>query len=455
MKHFKKTVAVFCAVMALAASCNKETEIPVSSITLDTTELEMTIGDTHQLSVTTEPVDATCQEFVFMSNNNSVATVTEEGLVTAVSEGTATITVSSAKSSAYQNCKIVVKTPGKNLSEVETSNCYIVSEPGIYKFKPTKGNSSQVVVPASVELLWETLGTETAPEAGTLLKDVKYDAGLIYFTVPDPFMQGNAVIAAKNESGVIIWSWHIWLVSEINEIVYANNAGVMMDRNLGAISAEPGNVGALGLIYQWGRKDPFPGAAAIKASNTFAASTPAAPDRIVMTAETGTIEYTTANPRVFLSYDKTKSGAAQDWLYNDADAGATDATRWGTDKTMYDPCPIGWKVPRATSAGIWKVAGIPHNEATPNADAEKCGITLADPYCTPATWYPAAGQTTNGKVTSGNDGYYWSCSTTDAGGKKFTAGLFKFLMTGKIYSADNGPKYYGRAVRCQKVVAAE
>ena len=32
-----------------------------------------------------------------------------------------------------------------------------------------------------------------------------------------------------------------------------------MDRNMGAISASPGNIGALGLLYQWGRKDPFLG----------------------------------------------------------------------------------------------------------------------------------------------------------------------------------------------------
>ncbi|MCC8143462.1 MAG: hypothetical protein LIO97_05900 [Tannerellaceae bacterium] len=32
-----------------------------------------------------------------------------------------------------------------------------------------------------------------------------------------------------------------------------------MDRNLGALSSTPGNGLALGLMYQWGRKDPYPG----------------------------------------------------------------------------------------------------------------------------------------------------------------------------------------------------
>lgn len=45
-----------------------------------------------------------------------------------------------------------------------------------------------------------------------------------------------------------------------------------MDRNLGATTAEPNTVGALGLLYQWGRKDPFLGSASIN-SDVEAAST--------------------------------------------------------------------------------------------------------------------------------------------------------------------------------------
>ena len=45
-----------------------------------------------------------------------------------------------------------------------------------------------------------------------------------------------------------------------------------MDRNLGATSAALGDVGALGLLYQWGRKDPFLGSLSITESEV-AAST--------------------------------------------------------------------------------------------------------------------------------------------------------------------------------------
>jgi hypothetical protein len=58
--------------------------------------------------------------------------------------------------------------------------------------------------------------------------------------------------------GVILWSWHIWLVQDqIGYNTYANNAGVLMDRNLGATSAIEYDSGTIGLLYQWGRKDPF------------------------------------------------------------------------------------------------------------------------------------------------------------------------------------------------------
>ena len=71
---------------------------------------------------------------------------------------------------------------------------------------------------------------------------------------------GNAVVAVKKD-GKILWSWHIWACEGYNPDAtaqkYNNNAGVVMDRNLGATSATPGKPQTIGLLYQWGRKDPF------------------------------------------------------------------------------------------------------------------------------------------------------------------------------------------------------
>ncbi len=152
-----------------------------------------------------------------------------------------------------------------NLSASGTANCYLIKEAGDYKFKAVQGNTDGTVGSVkSVEVLWESFGTATAPNVGDLISSVSYRDGYIRFSTPATFSEGNAVIAAKNAKGVILWSWHIWCASEgWKEQVYYNDAGTMMDRNLGATSANPGEVGSMGLLYQWGRKDPFLGAASV------------------------------------------------------------------------------------------------------------------------------------------------------------------------------------------------
>ena len=55
----------------------------------------MAIGSTLQLTVTVAPANATDPSVIFISDNNDVATVTVDGIVTAVGEGTVTITVKS------------------------------------------------------------------------------------------------------------------------------------------------------------------------------------------------------------------------------------------------------------------------------------------------------------------------------------------------------------------------
>ena len=116
-------------------------------------------------------------------------------------------------------------TVSTDLSASGTANSYIVSEAGSYKFTPTKGNSSESVGSiATAEVLWETFGTDVTPNVGDLIKSVLYKDGYIAFQTADTFKDGNAVIAAKDVDGNILWSWHIWLTDEPQEQVYYNNA---------------------------------------------------------------------------------------------------------------------------------------------------------------------------------------------------------------------------------------
>ena len=297
-----------------------------------------------------------------------------------------------------------------DLSSSASANCYIVSNAGLYKFKTVKGNSSESVGNvASAAILWETFGTSETPACLDLIKAVDYENGYLAFQTAGTFKEGNAVIAAKDANGNILWSWHIWLTDQPQGQVYYNDAGTMMDRNLGATSATPGDVGALGLLYQWGRKDPFLGSSYIS-SNTSANSTLTWPSSVSSDSSTGTIAYATAHPTTFITYNSSNN----DWYYTGSSS--TDNTRWTTsesNKSIYDPCPSGWRVP-----DVWSKAcgSRSHFEGYPY-DSTNEGMNFSGKFGADQTiWYPASGS----RIGSGGSlhdvgriGSYWSASPDD------------------------------------------
>ena len=342
-----------------------------------------------------------------------------------------------------------------NLSQSGTANSYIVSSAGSYKFSAVKGNSSEsvgaVASVASAEVLWETFGTSETPSVGSLISDVKYEGGSIIFSTPESFREGNAVIAAKDATGTILWSWHIWLTDQPEEQVYYNNAGTMMDRNLGATSATPGDVGALGLLYQWGRKDPFLGSSSIS-SSTEAKSTLTWPSAVSSDSSNGTIDYAIEHPTTFIKRNQNNN----DWY----DTGSSiDNTRWTTSETfksVYDPCPVGWRVPDGGSNRLWSKA-FGSSSIFPDAslyDSTNKGINFSGIFCDVATiWYPVSGyrNSYDGTLSAvGSNGYCWSASPTPQNFSTYGASLLVF-GTGSNVTLDAGSdRSNGFSVRCVK-----
>ena len=332
-----------------------------------------------------------------------------------------------------------------DLSGSESANCYIVSSAGSYMFRTVQGNSSTSVGSvASAEVLWESFGTDVAPNVGDLIKSVSYSSGYITFATSDTFKEGNAVIAAKDASGTILWSWHIWLTDQPQGQEYFNNAGTMMDRNLGATSATPGDVGALGLLYQWGRKDPFLCSSSIS-DEVEAKSTISWPSAVESTSSTGTISYATAHPTTFITYNSSN----YDWYYTGSKS--TDNTRWTTSdktKSIYDPCPSGWRVPDGGDNGVWsKVLGSSsHFYHTYGSSNE--GMNFSGKFGSASTiWYPASGYrcySDGGLSLVGNLGYYWSASPRS----NSTYGLSFNRGESVEPSGSDGRRAYGQSVRC-------
>ncbi len=80
----------------------------VTDVSLDPTEAQMHIGETLQLEETVIPKNADNQNVTWTSNNESVASVDEDGLVTAEDAGTATITVTTEDGGKTAQCTITV-----------------------------------------------------------------------------------------------------------------------------------------------------------------------------------------------------------------------------------------------------------------------------------------------------------------------------------------------------------
>ena len=331
-----------------------------------------------------------------------------------------------------------------DLSSSSSANCYIVSNAGLYKFKTVKGNSSESVGSvASASILWETFGTSETPEFCDLIKAVCYKDGYIAFQTADTFKEGNAVIAAKDASGNILWSWHIWLTDQPQGQVYYNNAGTMMDRNLGATSVTPGDVGALGLLYQWGRKDPFLGSSSISPS-TLAKSTITWPTLVSSDSSTGTIAYATANPTTFIRDNSSN----YDWYYTGSSS--TDNTRWTTseiNKSIYDPCPPGWRVPDGGNNGVWSKSIGSSSSFDNTYDNTNEGMNFSGKFGADQTiWYPASGYRGNYDVSLRSVGYlgnYWSASPDD----DYAYRLY-FDGDGDVNPSSGNRRAYGQSVRC-------
>ena len=323
-----------------------------------------------------------------------------------------------------------------NLSENGTANSYIVSAAGSYEFTPTKGNSNESVgTISSVEVLWESFGPGNV-QKGDIIKSVSYD-GKIAFQTADTSKEGNAVIATKDASGNILWSWHIWLTDEPQGQVYYNNAGTMMDRDLGA----PDPV-SNGLLYQWGRKDPFLGGIYCITGDE---STITWPSAVASDASNGTIEYATANPTTFI----TSNNHNNDWYYTGDSS--TDNTRWAESvkaKSIYDPCPAGWRVPDGGADGVWsKALGSPsefkHEIYLYYFNfAGKLGSDANIIY--PVSHFIDANQ---GKRVDFGASSYWSASPSSNDTYTLTISYM-----GYIYPSSYKNRAYGYSIRCLKEI---
>ena len=88
-----KKLFVFLLTVAMVIACGpkEDPEIAVTGVSLSPTTVTLDVGGTSNLTATVQPSNATNKSVNWSTSNQSVATV-NNGTVTAVGEGTATIT---------------------------------------------------------------------------------------------------------------------------------------------------------------------------------------------------------------------------------------------------------------------------------------------------------------------------------------------------------------------------
>ena len=245
-----------------------------------------------------------------------------------------------------------------DLSADETANTYMVTEAGNYKFKATvKGNggidpvtgetAKAITGIAGVKVLWELY----SQSQGRAIKhngsayDIFYSDGYVYFSTPDELVSGDAYVSVYNADNNILWSWLIWTTDTPNETTY--DGLTIMDRNLGQWGT--GNGEYRGFCYEWGRKDPFP-----QAYNGQYQPVDFVPARmtvfnLVDVGDGLTVAYTIEHPT---DYPKNSS------YYWQTEGEFTTGMWWSEGKTIYDPCPAGWKVPSKEEMDLVKKSGV-------------------------------------------------------------------------------------------------
>lgn len=301
-------------------------------------------------------------------------------------------------------------------------------------------------------------------EAGSLALEGSGTNAFVRFRIPqDKIRNGNAVIAVT-KGGTVVWSWHLWFAhsDELNTIPVVNYQNVTysfttqtlgfayrkwegtsydkprqvrikVEQTLGngspvvkqhgyiTITQNPGSVKTISSThYQFGRKDAMPGIDVV-ADGSF----------IKNGGNNMSIQNGIQHPETFYTdgtswYDNPPTGYSYYnlWSMDNTTTGYNDNL---VVKTIYDPCPVGLKMPAGNAFTGFTLNG--KNNGTPNIDGTwNKGYTFKSKSGGNTVYFPVSGSrdNSNGSLNvAGSFGYYWSAvpnPTLNACGFGFSPG---------------------------------
>lgn len=357
------------------------------------------------------------------------------------------------------------------------ANCYVTTAASAkVMFKATKGPSDEPIEGIDhVGVVWRAQTYNTTSLTDKIIKNVYYKRGMVCFDTVNN--QGNALIAAYDSEGKVLWSWHIWNLNSARPLTdIAMGGHTFLDRNIGALYSDKYASGdfetsilTAGYFFQWGRKDPFPGrgqegsaSVVIKMlDDSNACLNDTADDGRATNPKTiagpATVQTAIENPAKFIT------ASSGHWTED------AEGTWAGESKTIYDPCPFGYRVPAlADFSDAWTTDNVTPYEYLKNAtDTSVHGFywQLGESKM----FFPVTGQLSNttGKLAGGYIGTNSNSASaavqgysrvwTRETGHTFVDGV-RQIAKGKAWEdrtsvirTASSLNSYGMAVRCQKI----
>lgn len=307
--------------------------------------------------------------------------------------------------------------------------------------------------PAYAKLVWQDA---EGLVSGVELLDNNHR--LVFTVNRETIAQGNAVVAVCNASGQVMWSWHIWVTdyvlgTDLKTVSYSGTHK-LLPYNLGwcdgtittyegrsikvrftqdetgkqqviTVRQEAYTVSVLGNqpFYQWGRKDPMlPSAGTDNTNKTwYDASGTSLKTLTTASWSTGDTAITNGilNPGTYCTNMYMDQKYYNLWS---ADNPLTPSDLTTSVKTVYDPCPVGYKVPLNNAFRAFTTTGSNTSTASQINGTWNAAEKGWDFNCTEGTvFFPASGyrNSSSGSLRSvGSLGYYWSAvSNSESSGR--------------------------------------
>lgn len=290
-----------------------------------------------------------------------------------------------------------------------TANCYVIRGPGTYRIPCVYGNtlkfgtyngyavdyldeskegkafvdysgtrideSNYKFTPSSAAVVWQSTSGVITNAAVTTENGMSY----ITFTVNKTNLaQGNAVIAARDASGTVMWSWHLWItdatltspyndfltqnlgwvsgsdsynhypsrsvllrITQTNPLSDAPSVIVTVNQTEGNVESDASSGSCL--YYQWGRKDPFQGSDITRANSAVISDEGQAPLYLSI--------QNPSKPLLYYWYYSRWRYDIYDWTSDHYNVlwnarYSTQQVNTPVEKSVYDPSPYGFRAPR-------------------------------------------------------------------------------------------------------------